>query len=103
MTEPHRDVPVSAEQLRQLFAEHKIWERMRHGEFHERVVYDKPARADVRPKGMRSQIVSYYDPGTGREVARVHQYINRRGELGGSGRPDPKQVLIDGVLYWLPV
>jgi hypothetical protein len=35
------------------------------------------------------------------QVALVHQYLRTDGSLGGSGRPDPKKVLKDGVLYIL--
>jgi hypothetical protein len=35
------------------------------------------------------------------QVALVHQYLQTGGTLGGSGRPDPKKVLKDGVLYIL--
>ena len=47
-----------------------------------------------------SQQVSYYDA-NGNEVARVHQYKRTDGTLGLSGRPDPKRLLQDGILYRL--
>jgi len=43
-------------------------------------------------------MISYLDP-HGREIARVHQYLRKNGTLGGSGRPDPKKLLHNGVLY----
>lgn len=54
--------------------------------------------------GTRSQVVEYVDSQGGRlvVVALVHQYVRPDGSLGGSGRPDPKRVLHDGILY-LPV
>jgi hypothetical protein len=35
----------------------------------------------------------------GEKVAGVHQYLRPDGTIGLSGRPDPKEVYIDGVLY----
>jgi len=48
----------------------------------------------------QSQEVSYYDA-DGNEVARVHQYIRLDGSIGLKGKPDPKRLLKDGVLYRL--
>ena len=38
---------------------------------------------------------------TGVEMARLHQYDRPDGTIGLSGKPDPKRVLKDGVLYRL--
>jgi len=43
-------------------------------------------------------MVSYRD-GQDNEVARVHQYLRPDGNLGLKGRPDPKKVLAQGILY----
>jgi hypothetical protein len=52
-----------------------------------------------QPPGTVSQIVHLFD-GQGQKVAVVHRYKLSDGSLGGSGRPDPKNVLgDDGVLY----
>ena len=48
----------------------------------------------------QSQMVSYRDT-ENREIARVHQYLRADGSIGASGRPDPKRLLEDGVLYRL--
>jgi hypothetical protein len=45
-----------------------------------------------------SQTLAYFDE-KNQEIARVHQYKRPNGELGGSGRPDPKRLLIDGIIY----
>jgi hypothetical protein len=52
------------------------------------------------PLGTRSQMISYRDSNDD-EVARVHQYVKPNGAIGASGRPDPKRVLKDGILYRL--
>lgn len=52
-----------------------------------------------QPLGTVSQFLSYRDAKTGEELARVHQYQRPDGSLGGSGKPDPKRLLDDGVIY----
>lgn len=46
----------------------------------------------------RSQIVAYRDH-LGHQVARVHQYLRPDGTIGLSERPDPQQLMEDGILY----
>lgn len=48
-----------------------------------------------------SRSYSWRDKVTDDEIARVHQYDRPDGTIGLSGRPDPKRVLRDGVLYRL--
>ena len=50
------------------------------------------------PYCTRSQLVQYHDA-TGMEVATAHQYLLPNGTLGAGGLPDPKRLLIDGILY----
>jgi len=35
----------------------------------------------------------------GEKIAGVHQYLRPDGTIGLSGRPDTKEVYVDGVLY----
>ncbi len=51
-----------------------------------------------QPPGTRSQMVRYLDA-NGFEVARVHQYLRPNGKLGGSGRPNPKRLVVNGIVY----
>ncbi len=51
----------------------------------------------------RSQILELYDTATGARVALVHRYLRPDVTLGASGRPDPKAVVIDGVLFYAGV
>jgi len=74
--------------------------RVAAGQLSRRLVSDRhptSPRAEV-PYCTRSQLVQYQDA-TGTEVATAHQYLQPDGTLGASGRPDPKRVLKDGVLY----
>jgi hypothetical protein len=43
-------------------------------------------------------MIAYFD-GLQR-VAIVHQYLWEDGSIGGSGRPDPKEVTEDGIIYY---
>lgn len=61
--------------------------------------HPSPPRAD-EPICTRSQTVAYYDR-TGMKVAVVHQFVRKDGDLGASGRPDPKRLLEEGVLYYI--
>jgi hypothetical protein len=45
-----------------------------------------------------SQVVAYRGP-RGRTIAVVHQYRLADGRLGASGKPDPKFLVEDGVVY----
>jgi hypothetical protein len=50
------------------------------------------------PHGSQSQIVAYRLPGLGK-IALVHQYVRPDGTV--RGKPDPKYLLVDGVIHAL--
>jgi len=50
------------------------------------------------PQGSQSQIVAYRLPGLGK-IALVHQYVRPNGTV--RGKPDPKYLVIDGVIHAL--
>lgn len=92
---------VSENELRRLFNEGRYYERMLAGEFKAIIVSEIPRRrGDRRIRGSRSQFVEYWDK-SGVLIARVHQYRKKDGSLGASGRPDPKRLRREGVLYQL--
>lgn len=93
-------VRVSRGRLREIFNQGQYWERTQAGEFRELVIESAPApiQAGQRP-GTNSEIIEYRNL-TDR-IAVVHQYTHPDGSVGGSGRPDPKAVLKDGILYIL--
>ncbi len=83
-----------------MFNELQLWERAKAGELRQ-VVGDNrhPALTKAKePHCTRSQIISYMDKDDN-EVARVHQYLRPNGKIGASGKPDPKKLLHEGVLY----
>jgi len=50
---------------------------------------------------VRSQEHRWIDAGTQDEVARLHLYLTDQGEVGASGYPDPKRILVGRVMYRL--
>ncbi len=70
------------------------------GELEERIVKTTHAsRLKVKaPWCTESQGVLYLDA-DGAEVAEVHQYLKRDGQLWASGMPDPKRLLHNGKRY----
>lgn len=90
---------ISRRELRQLFNQQGFAERISRGEVSERVIASAaPAVGMKLPAGTLSQRVAYLD-GTGRQCAVVHRFQLPDGRLGASGLPDPKELLIDDVLY----
>ena len=45
-----------------------------------------------------SQLVVYYDKNF-QEIANAHQYLRQDGSLGASGKPDPKMVVLNEIIY----
>lgn len=92
-------VYVSRQRIRALFNQGRYWERARNGEFILEYIYNKPAGPEAgQTQGTKSQVVAYINSNGG-QIALVHQYLKRDGTLGGSGKPDPKELLEDDVLY----
>jgi hypothetical protein len=94
---------VSAQELRERFNAGGYDERAQAGELLLTVGYNHhpcPDRVN-EPYCTRSQRVEYIDPQAGRTVAWAHRYLHMDGTLGASGRPDPKAVWDDGVIYRL--
>lgn len=89
-----------------MFRRYEYEARAETGQLMMRVLRDghpSPPRAGL-PFCTRSQIIAYLDA-KGDEVGMAHRYLKPDGTLGASGRPDPKRLLVDGVLYvawWEP-
>lgn len=98
---PRRSQRITSAELREIFNRDRLWERAQSGEFAEQVLragHPAPALSG-EPHCTQSQIVAYLLP-DGTKVATVHQYMRPDGTLGASGRPDPKALVKDGVLYF---
>jgi hypothetical protein len=90
---------VSVWHVRRLFNNGKFWSKVQSGEFTTSIRNSRPAppEANQLPNTL-SQMVEYRNL-SGDRVALVHQYLQVDFKLGGSGYPDPKQVLVDGIIY----
>jgi hypothetical protein len=93
---------VSASVLRKLFNESGYWEQYQNGQLQAILRKTKHPTAPLaqEPTCTQSQYIIYVNE-EGIKVAGVHQYLRADGTLGLSGRPDPKEVLINGILYIL--
>ena len=88
--------------LRKMFNDGHYYERTKSGNLREDVKsqgHPSPLKSG-HPICTYSQFVVYFDDETNQEVARVHQYKLPNGSIGGAlGRPDPKRLIIDGIIY----
>jgi len=95
-------VRVSEAELRQLFNERYL-PLIQKGQINEQIMRGAGRHPSLPlaqvPYCTESQEVRYFDPKTGEELARVHRYVKPDGKLGASGLPDPKRVIVDGVVY----
>lgn len=91
---------VSPRELRKMFNDGKYWEQVKQGTLRAEVKKSNhPSSPKARvPFCTRSQYLIYIN-NNGRKVAGVHQYLQPDGKLGASGRPDPKELLINNILY----
>ena len=98
---PPRLARILEPEMRQLFNNGRYIERVLQGELTIVTTDDRPAPPSAgQVPGTKSQMLSYRDRDNN-EVARAHQYLKPDGTIGGSGRPDPKRLLHEGVLYRL--
>ena len=98
-----QDAPVrrvDPSEIRELFNGSGLFEQALRGELNTILEDDRPVRAELgMPEGTRSQMVWYLGP-DGHKLAIVHQYLLPDGMIGGSGRPDPKRMILDDeVIY----
>lgn len=93
---------ILEEEMRARFNANNYADRIKAGELVEHILDDRHPSLTVahEPFCTHSQMISYRDQ-DGNEVARVHQYLRPDNTFGASGRPDPKRVLEDGILYRL--
>src|SRR3954447_7601668 len=94
---------VTKKELRALFNSGAYCEPAQLGKVEEHIERSREIAQDLCrkleiPVGSRSQIVAYRLPGLGK-VALVHQYVRPDGTV--RGRPDPKYLVVDGVIHAL--
>lgn len=87
-------------EIRELFNVSDLFERVVRGDLRMVLEADRSVRAEVGlPEGSRSQMVWYLSQ-EGKKLALVHQYLLPDGTIGGSGRPDPKQMILDDEIIY---
>ena len=97
---------ICPEHLRELLAEHRLWERAHRGEF-DIVSEESPIDPFIDENGSRCDIEEKwllvdrrFPPWDHRhKVARALCYRTDDGLIGGTGIPDAKEITIDGVSY----
>jgi hypothetical protein len=88
--------------MREIFNSGRYFERLQSCEFTAIILEERPASPGANePAYTRSRMLSYRDRATDNELARVHQYDRPDGKIGASGRPDPKRLIRDGVMFRL--
>lgn len=95
-------IVVSEWDLRAMFNAGRFPERAASGELRAIVSSERHPSSPKAPVPYctRSQMISYLDR-NGKKLAMAHQYLRPDGTLGASGKPDPKRVVHDGVLYYV--
>src|SRR5262249_10101795 len=93
-------------ELRQIFSHARILERANRHELTveidpERDGHPSPPRAD-EPVCTRSHILIYRTL-SGQVIAKAHRYLREDGTIGAFGRPDPKEVVHNGILHYVPL
>lgn len=91
---------VDEREMRRLFEESGIHDRILNGELPELVVETGAASSHSGQRaGTVSERVLYLEGGEW--VAECHRFVHPDGTLGGSGMLDPKALLIDDTRYVL--
>jgi hypothetical protein len=84
--------------LRKRLTEGDYLNRAATGEFGCCLADEKTPRSPDEPPGTRSLTVSYVNE-AGERVFMVHLYLRPDGSIEGSGKPDPKWLFEDSMIY----
>jgi hypothetical protein len=93
-------VEVSVAKLQELFNAADFDKLIAAGQVYIDVLksHDAPAKAN-QPAGTLSQMIAYRERKSGDQLASAHRYLRPDGTLGASGKPDPKSLMVNGVLH----
>jgi hypothetical protein len=80
--------------IRERFNACQIYERLQNNELTSTIFKSKHRSPQTEPVCTSSQVVIYWDS-RGNPLAMVHQYLRPDGTIGGSGKPDPKWIVLD--------
>lgn len=89
---------MSKAELRQRFAQGDYLNRALAEEWGCCLTRTKRARSRGEPPGTRSLGISYVND-QGHRIFLVHIYLRPDGTIGASGKPDPKWLFENGVVY----
>jgi len=80
--------------IRESFNACQFYDRLQNNELTATTFKSKHRSPETEPICTSSQVVIYWDS-QGNPVAMVHQYLRPDGTIGGSGKPDPKWIVVD--------
>jgi hypothetical protein len=95
---------VTPGEIRERFNAGDYAGRARTGIVQEVVVADRRLRDETserrgEPIGTHRQMIAYYEGA--QRVALAHRYLRPDGTIGATGRPDPKELLVDGTIWFV--
>src|SRR5438309_1866048 len=97
---PRTDKRADDWEIRCRYNTAKYFELWQAGRFRTELGESGPASPKSgQPPNTISQIAYYYDRTTNDEIAKVHFFLLENGQIGASGRHDPKSVVVDSVRY----
>ena len=85
-----------------MFNDSTIPNQIKSGQLRKKVVHQahpSPLRSG-QPDCTYSQILSFWDS-EGNKVAVCHQYKRPDGAIGGSGRADPKRIMVGDTIFFV--
>lgn len=90
---------VSVAKLQELFNAVGFDQLVAQGQVTVHVLKEHPAPPGAnQAAGTLSQMIAYRDK-SGAMLATAHRYLKPDGTLGGSGRPDPKSLMVGSILH----
>jgi len=92
---------IPVQEMRTRFNDARYWEKVQKGEWTAHVLESRVSHMLTDETVEITSVMLSYHNEQGFEMARVHQYERPDGTLAASGRPDPKRLFQDGILYRL--
>lgn len=91
---------VTDKKIRQLYQRSGYRGRIKAGELTWKHTYDKHRYPPLSflPDCTHSRRTAFFDV-DGEKLVEFHYYLKPDGTLGASGKPDPKELMYNGVLY----
>jgi hypothetical protein len=85
-----------------MFNDSTIPNQIKSGHLHKKIIregHPSPLRSG-QPHCTYSQILSFSDS-QGNRFAACHQYKRPDGTIGGSGKPDPKRIMLGDTIFFV--